>query len=452
MISKEKFFELLETKREDNGWDFKEALQLKPNGKFYDFLKDVLAFSNSGGGYLLLGVRDENLELVNVNEKLDVAQIGEKIEMTLGFSIDIKILYFEHKLEEELINLGIIYIPESEKITLSPKDLNNDKGAAVVRANSIYVRRNTRSIVADKEDLDRLINRVNKKGNYEFKKRDLEIIKRNKRMFSDFGGRIYNHLKGDYEFSTNEFAYKIHEIYVQQVRYNKLEFAKLIGFEEEKIDDFFEGRAFPNLEHILRATTIFNLPSDYFFRPTIYSRYPLWQSPMVSYCIYDKVGQKRSLFSIDEGKFFRDVFWELARKIRLFGEWMRSHRPAKDQDPIEKQFSSKPSDYLYDYTYHLDEEKLEIFKQHLSRQHYKIIEVFDSMDKDIELKGEDAILNSFMCSSDEFICRIINESIKEIEISEQDVSVTFNFIEEIVECKMISRQYDMNAVSLYVIE
>ncbi|PFK30759.1 ATP-binding protein [Bacillus cereus] len=447
MLSKEKFFELLETKREDNSWDFKEELKLKPNEKFYDFLKDVLAFSNSGGGYLLLGVRDGNLELVNVNEKLDVAQIGAKMETTLGFSVDIKILYFEHELEGENITLGIIYIPESESIILSPKDLTNGKGA-IVQANSIYVRRNTRSIVADREGLERLINRVNKKGEYKFKKQDLEIIERNKEMFSDFGDRIYNHLKGDYVFSTNEFSYKLDEVYRHQVKFNKLEFAKLIGFEEEQIDAFFEGRAFPSLEHILRITTIFELPPDYFFRSTIYSRYPLWQRPMISYCILDKVKEKRTLFSSNEGEFFSDVFWQLARHIRLFGEWMSSSRPKKGIDPLEKMFSEKPSDYLYEYNDHLNNKELNGFKSHLSHQYYKILEVFKQISRDTDLNREEAILNFLMQSRDEFICRIINESIKEIELVGKEAGVTFHFIDEIVNKKVNGREYNSKTLEL----
>ncbi|PEW96351.1 ATP-binding protein [Bacillus cereus] len=451
MLSKEKFFELLETNREDNGWDFKEELKLKPNEKFYDFLKDVLAFSNSGGGYLLLGVEDETLELVGIDEKLDVAKIGAKMETTLGFSIDIKILYFEHKVAGENITLGIIYIPESENIILSPKDLTNGKGA-IVQANSIYVRRNTRSIVADKEGLERLINRVNKKGDYKFKKQDLEIIERNKKMFSDFGDRIYNHLKGDYAFSTNEFSYKLDEVYRHQIKYNKLEFARLIGFEEEKIDDFFEGKAFPSLEHILRITTIFKLPPDYFFRSTIYSRYPLWQKPMISYCILDKVKEKKTLFLTNEGEFFRDVFWELAGHIRLFGEWISSSRPAKGIDPLEKMFSEKPSDYLYDYNDHLNDEKLNGFKKHLSHQYYKILEVFRAISYNTDLNGEEAILNHLMNSRDEFICRIINESIKEIELVGNEVRVTCHFIDEIVNKKVNGRQYSSKTLTLQLQE
>ncbi|MCU9601779.1 ATP-binding protein [Pallidibacillus thermolactis] len=51
IANKEKLFEILSLGREDKKWDFKQDIHLKKE-EFAELLKDILAFSNSGGGHL----------------------------------------------------------------------------------------------------------------------------------------------------------------------------------------------------------------------------------------------------------------------------------------------------------------------------------------------------------------------------------------------------------------
>ncbi|PSA98076.1 AlbA family DNA-binding domain-containing protein [Bacillus halotolerans] len=433
VVSKEKFFELLEQGREDNSWDYKRDLKIKPNESFYQLLKDILAFSNTEGGHLVLGVEDKEHKLIGVTNQIDEAELGSKIQTTLGYSINIKLLYFKHECDGETKTLGLLYIPKSNQLNLSPKDLTGQKGA-IIQANIPYVRRNTQSVLADKDDYEKLLNRIQKQNNYEFKERDLEILIRNRDRLS-IETRIYNYLTGDFKFTTNEFSHKLNWLYYSQHHYNKLEFGRLIGFEDHKIDDYFEGKASPTLEQILRISLICRVPADYFFRPTINDMYPIWQYPIISYSIIDKITNRDSFMFIEhEGKFFRDVLWELSKGIRLFINWVLSETP--------KDISSNPSDghffspmSLYAHFYEWPVEKIDEFKEHLCFQHYKILELFDTSE------NVDEILSSLIFLPEDLTCRVIIESIKEINIKNGKPQVKLHFLEEIKNKQYNRREY-----------
>ncbi|PEN35713.1 ATP-binding protein [Bacillus toyonensis] len=450
--TKQQFFALLETGREDDSWDFKEDIKLKPNESFYETLKDILAFSNSGGGYLLLGVKDGTLELVGVKAKIDEAALASKIESTLGYTLKFSLFYFNHKEDGKDIDLGIIYIHEGEKIHVSSKPLTGQKNV-IIQSSIAYVRRNTRSIPATATDYERLAEKVNKQGEYEFKDWDLKILERNRNFSNDLGRRLYTYLSGDFFFNSNEFSHKIHEIYTYQTKYNKLEFARLIGIENHKIDDYFEGKAFPTLEHILRATSIFNLPPDYFFKPTLYGQFPIWHNPLISHSVLEKVKVKREIFNLNKGVFFRTVLLELGKAINTFINWLKSQRPKQYDNEFERMLASRPSDYLYNYVEDLTDKELEEFKEHLKHQHYKILEKFDSEDNERFLMDDERVINTLIQLGDELICRIINESIKEIKVlDKEEVEVRFHFIDEIINKERIGRQYSLDTLSLELVQ
>lgn len=280
VASKEKFFEILALNREDNKWDFKQDIKFKPKEQFYELLKDILAFSNSGGGHLLLGVEDKTHKLIGVTNFIDEADLGQKIYTALGYTINVELTYFKHNDGNREIDLGILYIPNSQKICVSPKTYTGEN-KTIIQSDVVYVRRNTSSVIANSEDLQELAYKILKKGKYEFSDRDKEIIERNKK-FAKSSERLYQYLEGRYKFSSIGFSNKLNEIFSNQTDYNKLEFATLLGLDEDKIDAYFDGYAVPKLEHILRATEVFKLPMDFFFQPTINKRKPLWYSPMVA--------------------------------------------------------------------------------------------------------------------------------------------------------------------------
>ncbi|MCE5172700.1 ATP-binding protein [Paenibacillus profundus] len=447
MLTKDKFYEILDEGREDNFWDFKEELSISKKVRFYEFLKDILAFSNSGGGYLLLGVKDETHELVGVSEEIDEAELAQKIESALSYSIDFKILYFNDKIDSNK-KLGLIEIFQAKKICVSPKSYSSEKGI-IVEQDIIYTRRGTRSIRVNGEQLNELVRRIQTNATYKFSESELQFIEKNRNSSYLEFKQFDDYLKGAFEFTASSFGDKITQLCSDQLKYNRLEVGKWIGFEEERINDYFNGIAYPSLEHILRASKYFEVPISFFFKPTTYSRPPIWENPLVSFCLIEKVINKSELLSINWGDFFSYVLWDMSKNICLFVEWIRSDyfEYVRNKENI---FNTNRSDFLYEYLIDMSPEEVLEFKSFMSTQHYKIIGKA-SFDKEMLSRlPHEEFLYHFIGYSNDLVCRLINESIKSITVSESKIEVTYHFIEEIINCKYLRRDYDVDKISLKI--
>lgn len=441
------FFKILAENREDNRWDFKQDINMDTKAEFYELLKDILAFSNSGGGHLLLGVENGTQSLVGVEGVIDEANLGQKIQPLLGYSIHLELNYFKHNVGGEEILLGIMYIPNSNSICVSPKVFTGSKGV-IIYADVVYVRRNTSSINANKEDLEELAYKISKKGTYQLNDEDKLIIERNKK-YTHLKDDVYDFLKDDYRFSSLNFSYKLNDIFNNQSKYNKIDFAMVLGLDEDKIDDYFNGYALPKLEHILRATEIFELPTDYFFHSTLYHRKPLWHSPMISHCIIEKVENKQSLFFLDYGEFFRDVFLEFGRNLYRFIRWLHSDRQIRPKDQISLIFSNY--DELDEFTAELSDNQLGKFKKHLTQQFYKLLEQMSTTENNGGLMKEEEFVIKLCGNDDQYVCRIINEGIKNILItSSGEMRIDYHFIDEIEHLLAVSRTYNTKEVKLEI--
>lgn len=82
-LSEDVFWKYYNYRREDDKWDYKEQINISSKKGFANFAKDLLSFSNYGGGYLLLGIRDKDHTLVGIDKELDQADIGGTIEKKL---------------------------------------------------------------------------------------------------------------------------------------------------------------------------------------------------------------------------------------------------------------------------------------------------------------------------------------------------------------------------------
>lgn len=176
MLNKESFYRILDEGREDNAWDFKLEITISEKKKFYELLKDILAFANSEGGHLLLGVEDRTHNLLGVTVEIDEAELVQKIETSLGYSIDCRILYFNDN-EDETKRLGILKINGLNKICVSPKTFSSEKGV-IVEQDAIYVRRGTRSIKANQDQLNDLVRRLQIASSYEFSEEEIRVIEK----------------------------------------------------------------------------------------------------------------------------------------------------------------------------------------------------------------------------------------------------------------------------------
>ncbi|MED2041125.1 ATP-binding protein [Bacillus wiedmannii] len=439
----EKFYELVAKGTENNRWDYKREIHLSPNSAFANLLKDILAFVNSGGGWLVIGVNDD-AEILGLQNKIDTTSLGSKISSAIGEQIMFDLNYYNIPQGDSDILVGLLYVYDSEKVVVAPKDLYGDNGKVIISESTIYYRRNSSSIKANIKDLNSLIHKVSQKGTYKFKKEDLEIISMNKSEYF-MGKKEEEFLKGDFKFSAIGFAEKINTIFrLHQSKYTKYEMGILLGFEIDAIDDYFEGKRFPKLEHLLRATEIFNLPHDYFFQTTIGMNMPFVKHPAITYIILEKTNDKLGLFQYGIGEAVKDIFYNLAREFGDFKEWLY-HEERESLVPSEDEMNSVRELHLFNtyekYLTDLSQPTYERFKKALSIQYYKELERTPSID---EKFLNERIIERLILDNVDSVCKFLAELIKEISIKENKLNIEYNFIYEVQHKLIRHRRYDEN--------
>jgi len=135
--------------------DFKEAWPSK-----YKLAKHVLAFSNSGGGILVVGVAENDGDLVStgLNELKDKADIEKSISQYLPNGIKYEVLDFSYSASEYAELVG-----KSFQVMLIEHDPKRipflcKKSGDGIKDNVIYVRKGTSSTEASHDEIQKLIN------------------------------------------------------------------------------------------------------------------------------------------------------------------------------------------------------------------------------------------------------------------------------------------------------
>ena len=442
--SLEKFYELVSFNREDNRWDYKRDIHLNPNPLFYELLKDILAFGNSDGGWLVLGVNDTG-EITGVEKKIDITSLAQKIQTTLGIQLLLELNYFSIQEGQNTFEVGLLYIYQFNRILTSSKNFSNGDGKQIINEDVIYTRRNSSSTKANGDDFSKLAYRITRKGMYEYKKADFDILERNKRFYQELT-QINEFLLGKYKFSAISFSHKLNYLWLlNQLKYSKLEIGLLLGLEPDKIDDYFDGKILPKLEHILRAIEIFDLPHDYFFQPTMEQVMPFVNNSMITYCLLDKVLENKILvFKLGMGKLIKEVFYEVTEEFIIFKKWLNSPRRniKFDNDfPLRTMNEEKIVKRYQEPLNGLNNEKYEILQKHLRTQYYKELELIGPTERN-EIESEN-LLDSLINSPSDRICKFLNEVIKEINIDNQlHIKIQYHFLYEIENQLLRTRTYD----------
>ena len=128
--------------------------------------KDVAAFANTVGGYLIFGVRDSDKEVVGLSDAVatvlaDVNNLQQKINRHLEPALGtLRAKAFDTKQGRVVA----VYVPRSAARThLIRKDgefeFPSGKKSVLVRQGTIYVRRTGGNHLADSRDLDQIIDR-----------------------------------------------------------------------------------------------------------------------------------------------------------------------------------------------------------------------------------------------------------------------------------------------------
>jgi hypothetical protein len=102
--------DLVNVRQEREGYhlDFKGEFGNHPDKAKKELAKDISAFANTSGGYLIIGV-DKNYKIVGVEKIIQNKSIDEWINQILSSNVEPHIFYFDPK---------VISVPDSEKVIL----------------------------------------------------------------------------------------------------------------------------------------------------------------------------------------------------------------------------------------------------------------------------------------------------------------------------------------------
>lgn len=131
------------------------------------FAKEMIAFANTSGGFILLGVDDDKSIYGIESEKSDLELIKTTAEKFCEPPVDYKIELFEFKKKEILV----IEIAES---TIKPHRIQDFKSILDLNSAIVYVRVNDKSVLAGKEMIKLMQTKTSGKSltNYEVGKNE----------------------------------------------------------------------------------------------------------------------------------------------------------------------------------------------------------------------------------------------------------------------------------------
>jgi hypothetical protein len=132
---------------ETDYWDYKQELHLNTPSEIARVAKDVLAFHNTKGGVLIVGVND-GYQVVGIpkSQVLDTYQLQEKLRKYVGFQVHI----FQNLIDVANDRvLWLIFIPKREglPVPVQANGPHDRSGRPEIRSNEYYMRLHDQSIL-----------------------------------------------------------------------------------------------------------------------------------------------------------------------------------------------------------------------------------------------------------------------------------------------------------------
>ncbi|BDU25399.1 ATP-binding protein [Flavobacterium sp. GSB-24] len=138
--------------------DFKEVFSIKETKDKVEFVKDILSFANSKGGYIIYGVNNDS-EWIGLDERSDDKIDDANLSNIFDNYIDGEINIYSNTVEIESNYFFVIYVEPTKQQILSFKrdgqyvkkswGNKSDKNITTFRKGDVYCRRGSRSIKAD---------------------------------------------------------------------------------------------------------------------------------------------------------------------------------------------------------------------------------------------------------------------------------------------------------------
>ncbi len=137
-------------------WDFKRELPVPPAQKLSqtlsaqyavalsEIVKDSVAFYNTFGGYLLVGIDDASRNLIGFDKPFDAADLNKRIQGATGYNIETIYRTITCEIDTRTYTFGLIFIPKRPD-RLRPAQFKkaapkSETGKAAYNQDDIYFR------------------------------------------------------------------------------------------------------------------------------------------------------------------------------------------------------------------------------------------------------------------------------------------------------------------------
>lgn len=157
---------LLAYAEEDDRVDYKQTIDLSSEREWLGLTKDISAFANTRGGYLIFGVNDQNKEVLGLAKEIEtVLKDANNLQLKFNSYLEPDISTIRSKaFRIEGKAIIIIYVPQSLNVThLIKKDgvlyKQSKTPKIILHQGTFYVRRSASNHLGDSRDLDDVVER-----------------------------------------------------------------------------------------------------------------------------------------------------------------------------------------------------------------------------------------------------------------------------------------------------
>lgn len=164
---------LLSRKHETAEYDFKHTLRVDSGADFAKVAKDIFAFSNCGGGYLVIGFAEKptgGYEPVGLpdNFHIDQAQLQEKFNAYSTIPLSISYREVKAPIGTSERKFAIVYVPPAPTVVKPVRDGkyvdSQGREHLAIKTGTVYTRRGTQSVPASSDELVRIESRLKRAG------------------------------------------------------------------------------------------------------------------------------------------------------------------------------------------------------------------------------------------------------------------------------------------------
>lgn len=148
--------------------DYKQDLHLEAEKELCDFARDVMAMKNTGGGYIVVGMKDRTWKAVGLPDDLpyDSKMIRDKVRKATGNDIEVILVHHDIQADGAMRRIALIFVRSSKKRKRRriPTPIHHDFCTAKpygLRRGEIYARSGDSTVrINSREQLEELLDEL----------------------------------------------------------------------------------------------------------------------------------------------------------------------------------------------------------------------------------------------------------------------------------------------------